>query len=101
MRRRLAETGFTVVAEEHGQAHDAVDLLAAVWIALNAVAPREDLPWLSPPPGLLRRALRTAVLVTGVPLLLAATLADRLTARLFAGRLRLTNAYRLIARREA
>ncbi|MEV7506937.1 class I SAM-dependent methyltransferase [Streptomyces sp. NPDC091201] len=101
MRRRLAETGFTVVAEEHGQAHDAVDLLAAVWIALNAVAPREDLPWLSPPPGLLRRALRTAVLLTGVPLLLAATLADRLTARLCAGRLRLTNAYRLIARREA
>ncbi|MFD3546787.1 class I SAM-dependent methyltransferase [Streptomyces sp. NPDC058655] len=99
LRRRLAESGFTVLAEEHAQAHDAVDLVAAAWVALDAVAPREDLPWLSAPPGAWRRALRTAVLLAGVPLLLAATTLDRLVAGPLAGRLRLTNAYRLIARR--
>ncbi|MFD3723110.1 class I SAM-dependent methyltransferase [Streptomyces sp. NPDC058674] len=99
LRRRLAESGFTVLAEEHAQAHDAVDLVAAAWVALDAVAPREDLPWLSAPPGAWRRALRTAVLLAGVPLLLAATALDRLVAGPLAGRLRLTNAYRLIARR--
>ncbi|MCB5164682.1 class I SAM-dependent methyltransferase [Streptomyces bambusae] len=100
LRRRLAETGFTVLTEEHTEAHDAVDLVAALWIALDAVAPREDLPWLASAPGAWRRAVRTAVLLAGIPLLLAATALDRLLARPLAGRLRLTNAYRLIARRD-
>ncbi|MER7957794.1 class I SAM-dependent methyltransferase [Streptomyces sp. NPDC096030] len=99
LRRRLSETGFTVLAEERTEAHDAVDLVAATWIALDALAPREDLPWLSSPPGPWRSAARTAVLLAGIPLLLAATALDRLAARPLAGRLRLTNAYRLIARR--
>ncbi|OKK16322.1 methyltransferase type 12 [Streptomyces sp. CB00455] len=101
LRRRLAESGFTVLAEEHTEAHDPVDLLAAVWVALDAVAPREDLPWLSSPPGAWRRALRSAVFLAGVPLLVAATVLDRLAVGPLAGRLRLANAYRLIARREA
>ncbi|MFD6876401.1 MULTISPECIES: class I SAM-dependent methyltransferase [unclassified Streptomyces] len=100
LRRRLTETGFTVLAEEHVEPHDPVDLVAAAWVALDAVAPREDLPWLSSPPGVWRRSLRTAVLLAGVPLLLAATTIDRLAAGPLAGRLGLTNAYRLIARRE-
>ncbi|MFJ4961819.1 bifunctional 3-demethylubiquinone-9 3-methyltransferase/ 2-octaprenyl-6-hydroxy phenol methylase [Streptomyces sp. ADI96-02] len=101
LRRRLAECGFTVLAEEHAEAHDPVDLLAAVWSALNAVAPREDLPWLDAPPGAGRRALRTAVMIAGVPLLLAAAVLDRVVVRPFAGPLRLANAYRLVARRDA
>ncbi|MEU7005620.1 class I SAM-dependent methyltransferase [Streptomyces sp. NPDC046332] len=99
LRRRLTETGFTVLAEEHTEAHDAVDLVAATWVALDASAPREDLPWLPTPPNAWRRAARTAVLLAGIPLLLAATTLDRTTARPLAGRLRLTNAYRLIATR--
>ncbi|GGZ47860.1 methyltransferase type 12 [Streptomyces subrutilus] len=100
LRRRLTAAGFTVLAEEHAEAHDPVDLLAAAWVALDALAPPEDLPWLAAPPGAGRGALRGAVLLAGVPLLLVAAALDRLLAGPLAGRLRLTNAYRLIARRE-
>ncbi|MFJ7166822.1 class I SAM-dependent methyltransferase [Streptomyces globosus] len=101
LRRRLEACGFTVLAQEHAQAHDAVDLVAAAWLALDAVAPREDLPWLPEPPSAARRALRGAALVAGVPLLLAATVMDRAVAGPAAERWGLTNAYRLVARREA
>ncbi|MFD7629546.1 class I SAM-dependent methyltransferase [Streptomyces sp. NPDC059851] len=101
LRRRLTGTGFTVLAQEHVQAHDAVDLVAATWLALDALAPREDLPWLPEPPGAVSRVLRGTTLLAGVPLLLAATLLDRAVAGPLAGRWGLTNAYRLVARREA
>ncbi|MDH6577295.1 class I SAM-dependent methyltransferase [Kitasatospora sp. MAP5-34] len=98
LRRRLSELGFTVVLEQHGEPHDPVDLLAACWLLLDAIAPREDLPWLpGEPPGRLRRALRGAVFLAGAPLLLLATVLDRLIAT-FAGRAGLSNAYRLLAR---
>ncbi|MER5542572.1 class I SAM-dependent methyltransferase [Streptomyces sp. NPDC002589] len=100
LRRRLTELGFTVVAEQHAEAHDPVDLLAAVWLALDHAAPREDAPWLPEPPGTLRRATRTALLLAGVPALIAATLLDRFAVRPLSHRLGLSNAYRLVARRE-
>ncbi|GAA2497009.1 class I SAM-dependent methyltransferase [Actinocorallia cavernae] len=100
LRRRLTELGFTVLAEQHAEPHDPVDLLAAVWLALDHAAPREDAPWLPEPPGPLRRALRGALLLAGVPALLTATLLDRLAIRPLAQRLHLANAYRLVARRE-
>ncbi|MGW1174655.1 class I SAM-dependent methyltransferase [Kitasatospora sp. NPDC002543] len=100
LRRRLGELGFTVVLEQHGEPHDPVDLLAAGWLLLDAGAPREDAPWLpGDPPGRLRRALRGAVFLAGAPVLLLAALLDRLAAR-SAGRTGLSNAYRLLARRE-
>lgn len=58
LRRELTGLGFTVLAEQHTEPHDPVDLLAAVWLLLTAVAPREDSPWLPERPGLLRRLLR-------------------------------------------
>ncbi|MFE2100150.1 class I SAM-dependent methyltransferase [Streptomyces sp. NPDC059468] len=100
LRRRLTELGFTVVAEQHAEPHDPVDLLAAVWLALDHTAPRDDAPWLPEPPGALRRALRTALLLAGVPALLTATLLDRFAVRPLSHRLGLSNAYRLVARRE-
>lgn len=100
LRRRLTELGFTVLAEQHAEAHDPVDLLAAVWLALDHTAPREDAPWLPEPPRALRRATRTALLLAGVPALIAATLLDRFAARPLSHRLGLSNAYRLVARRE-
>lgn len=100
LRRRLTELGFTVVAEQHAEPHDPVDLLAAAWLALDHLAPREDAPWLPEPPGGLRRGLRTAVLLAGVPVFVAATLLDRFAVRPLSHRLGLSNAYRLIARRE-
>ncbi|MFF4491558.1 class I SAM-dependent methyltransferase [Streptomyces sp. NPDC001544] len=100
LRRRLTELGFTVVAEQHAEPHDPVDLLAAVWLALDHTAPREDAPWLAEPPGALSRALRTATLLAGVPALALATLVDRFAARPLSHRLGLSNAYRLVARRD-
>ncbi|WP_432133427.1 class I SAM-dependent methyltransferase [Streptomyces sp. bgisy154] len=100
LRERLAALGFTVVAEQHRQAHDPVDLLAAVWLALDHIAPREDAPWLERRPGHVRRAVRAGLLLAGVPFLVAATVLDRLAARTVVGPLGLSNAYRLVARRD-
>jgi SAM-dependent methyltransferase len=100
LRRCLGELGFAVELEQHGAPHDPVDLLAACWLLLDAVAPREDAPWLpGAAPGPLRRAVRGTLFLCSVPLLLLATLADRVVAR-FAGRSGLSNAYRVLARRD-
>lgn len=100
LRARLTELGFTVVAEEHAEAHDPVDLLAAVWLALDHTAPHDDAPWLPESPGALRRTLRAALLIAGVPALIAGTLLDRFAVRPLSHRLRLSNAYRVVARRD-
>ncbi|MEU8930792.1 class I SAM-dependent methyltransferase [Streptomyces sp. NPDC048409] len=100
LRARLTELGFTVVSEQHAEAHDPVDLLAAVWLALDHTAPREDAPWLPRPPGALRRTARAALLLAGIPALVAGTLADRFAVRPLAHRLRVSNAYRIVARRD-
>ncbi|MGW2823958.1 class I SAM-dependent methyltransferase [Streptomyces sp. NPDC001443] len=100
LRRRLTDLGFTVVAEQHAEPHDPVDLLAAVWLALDHAAPREDAPWLPRPPDALRRAGRVALLVAGIPALVLGTLLDRFAVRPLSHRLGLSNAYRLVARRD-
>jgi SAM-dependent methyltransferase len=100
LRARLTELGFTVVAEQHAEAHDPVDLLAGVWLALDHTAPREDAPWLPRPPGALQKTARAALLLAGIPALIAGTLADRFAVRPFSHRLRVSNAYRIVARRD-
>ncbi|MFJ9567802.1 class I SAM-dependent methyltransferase [Streptomyces fuscichromogenes] len=100
LRARLTDLGFTVVAEQHAEAHDPVDLLAAVWLALDHTAPREDAPWLPRPPGGLQKTLRAALLLAGIPALIAGTLLDRFAVRPFSQRLRVSNAYRIVARRD-
>ncbi|MER6129470.1 class I SAM-dependent methyltransferase [Streptomyces sp. NPDC001795] len=100
LRRRLTEVGFTVVAEQHAEPHDPVDLLAATWLALDAIAPHEDLPWLPEPPNVLRRSLRAALLIAGVPALILGTLLDRLVVKPLSHRLHVSNAYRILARRD-
>ncbi|MFB7663651.1 class I SAM-dependent methyltransferase [Kitasatospora sp. NPDC056138] len=100
LRRRLAELGFAVLLEQHGDPHDPVDLLAACWLLLDAIAPPEDAPWLpTAPPGRWRRILRGALFLAATPVLLLAALLDRLIAPV-AGRAGLSNAYRLVARRD-
>ncbi|MGW7131528.1 class I SAM-dependent methyltransferase [Streptomyces bobili] len=100
LRERLTDLGFTVVAEQHAEPHDPVDLLAAVWLALDRAAPREDAPWLPEPPGALRRTLRAALFLAGVPVLIAGTLLDRFAVRPLSHRLGVSNAYRIVARRD-
>ncbi|RPE45611.1 ubiquinone/menaquinone biosynthesis C-methylase UbiE [Streptomyces sp. Ag109_O5-1] len=100
LRARLTDLGFTVVAEQHAEAHDPVDLLAACWLALDHTAPREDAPWLPKPPGALQKTLRATLLIAGIPALIASTLLDRFAVRPLSHRLRVSNAYRIVARRD-
>lgn len=100
LRRRLGELGFTVLAEQHAEPHDPIDLLAAVWLALDLLAPRADAPWLPKRPGILRRITRAAIIIAGIPALLLATLLDRTVLRAAVRRFGLSNAYRVVARRD-
>ncbi|TKA10426.1 class I SAM-dependent methyltransferase [Actinacidiphila oryziradicis] len=100
LRRRLTDLGFTVVAEQHAEPHDPVDLLAATWLALDAVAPRDDFPWQPERPNAFRRTLRGAMVLAGVPALVLGTLLDRFAVRPLSHRLGVSNAYRLLARRD-
>jgi SAM-dependent methyltransferase len=100
LRRRLDELGFTVLAEQHAEPHDPIDLLAATWFVADNLAPREDAPWHARRPGLASRVGRSVIVLLSIPALAAAALLDRLVARGPARRFGLTNAYRLIARRD-
>ena len=95
LRQRLEELDFAVVLEQHAEANRGVDLTAAIWFALNAVAPRDDLPWLPHPPTRLRRLARARMMAAGRPLLYGAVLVDRA----IGSRRRLSNAYRILARK--
>ncbi|MGH8896774.1 MAG: class I SAM-dependent methyltransferase [Egibacteraceae bacterium] len=97
LRVRLAELGFTVTLEQHAEPHIPVDLLGAAWLALNAAAPADDLPWL-PRPSRLQRLARAGTITAGVPVLLAAALADQVIAPV-GRRAGLSNAYRILARK--
>ena len=100
LRQRLGELGFTVVAQQHAEPHDPVDLLAAAWLTLDGLAPRDDAPWLPKRPGPLSRAARAAIVVLGIPALAVAAFLDRVVLKAPAHRLGLSNAYRLLARRD-
>lgn len=100
LRRRLGELGFTVLAEQHAEPHDPIDLLAAVWLVLDRLAPRADAPWLPERPGLLRRTARAALVIAGIPALLLAAILDRIVLHTALPRLGLSNAYRIVARRD-
>ncbi|MET8996462.1 class I SAM-dependent methyltransferase [Amycolatopsis sp. NPDC004169] len=101
LRAELAAHGFTVVAEQRGEPHAAIDVLAAALMVVNALTiAGEDLPWRATPPARWRRILRKATFVACVPVFVLASLVDRITAPL--GRRRgWSNAYRVVARRDA
>lgn len=95
----LAELGFTVVAEQRAAAHIPVDLAFAAWIALDSVAPRGDQPWFARARNTPHRVARIATVLAGLPVILLGVVLDQLI-RPFAGRLGLSNAYRVLARRD-
>lgn len=98
LRERLRDLGFTVVAEQRGEPHSPIELVATVWMVASAMAPKDDRPWFPARPGRGRRALRAVVSVAAVvPLLLAHGIDVAL--RPFAGHARLSNAYRVLAQK--
>lgn len=101
LRAALAERGFTVLAEEHGRAHQHNDFVGAVALVANRLAPDPRSPWADPSlarPA--RRAVRQAVRAAAVPSLAAAGVLDAVRSAV-ARRTDGGNAYRLLARKES
>ncbi|GAA2638463.1 class I SAM-dependent methyltransferase [Streptomyces axinellae] len=95
----LAQEGFTVVATDRRRPHVPTDLTSAAANILTAVLPSGDAPWLPRRPGPLSRWSRALALAAAAPVLLLLFGLDALLAP-FARRTRLSNAYRVIARRD-
>ncbi|MGW7329742.1 methyltransferase domain-containing protein [Streptomyces sp. NPDC054840] len=99
LREALADRGFTVVAEEHGAAHQGNDLFGAVALAATRLAPDPDRPW-GPGPTPRARLLAHAVRVASVPCFAAAAVLDTMRTAA-ARRTDGGNAYRMLARKDA
>jgi SAM-dependent methyltransferase len=95
----LADRGFSAVAIERGTAHQSVDLVLSLVLALIAVGPDPRLPWLAPGPTRWRRLRHTTVWAVGRPLLVVAHLLDELLGQVVR-RTRGGNTYRLLARKD-
>ncbi|MER5460004.1 class I SAM-dependent methyltransferase [Streptomyces sp. NPDC002668] len=98
LRQALADRGFTVLAEEHGAAHQACDFVGAVLLTVNRLAPHPYAPWGPGTATRTRRVVRTVVHTAALPCFAVAAALDRVRA----GVARATeggNAYRLLARR--
>jgi SAM-dependent methyltransferase len=104
LRRALAERGFIVLAEQHGDAHQHNDFVGAVALTANRLAPDPDTPWATNPDTparrVPRRAVRHAVRAAVLPCYAAAAALDALRTAV-ARRTDGGNAYRLLARKEA
>ncbi|MCB5182406.1 class I SAM-dependent methyltransferase [Streptomyces antimicrobicus] len=98
LREALADRGFTVLAEEHGPAHQGNDFVGAVALATTWLAPDPNSPWAAPAPPL-RRLARRAVRAGALPCFaVAAALDGARTAA--ARRADGGNAYRMLARKD-
>jgi SAM-dependent methyltransferase len=98
LERILGEEGFQVARVERGAAHLPVDLAAAVYLAVGALAPPVNVPW-RPASGLVGRVVHHAVWMVGTPSFFLANVADHLLSPLVR-RAGLSNAYRVLARRQ-
>ncbi|MFD7834654.1 methyltransferase domain-containing protein [Streptomyces sp. NPDC059761] len=98
LREALADRGFTVLAEEHGAAHQGNDFFGAVALTTTRLAPDPDRPW-APPATRRGRALAHAVRAAALPCFAGAAALDALRTAV-ARRTDGGNAYRLLARRD-
>lgn len=95
--RLLDEHGFEVLETLRGRAHQKADFTYAVLMILNRCAPPQDVPWRPPStPG--SRARHGLIWLAGLPFLILGLILDALVAPL-AGPLKLSNTFRVVARR--
>lgn len=99
LREALADRGFTVLAEEHGPAHQGNDFFGAVALTATRLAPDPDRPW-GPPATPRARAFAAAVRVAALPCFAGAAVLDALRTAA-ARRTDGGNAYRMLARKDA
>jgi SAM-dependent methyltransferase len=95
----LERRGFRVLAAERGEAHQPVDLGYAVMLLANRLAPAAASPW-NPPPTVGRRLGRAATYAALLPLAGVAVAADQALVPVVRRRPQLSNAYRVLARKE-
>ncbi|WP_405833010.1 methyltransferase domain-containing protein [Streptomyces sp. NBC_00105] len=98
LREALADRGFTVLAEEHGPAHQGNDFFGAVALTATRLAPDPDRPW-GPPATARARALAHAVRLAALPAFAGAAVLDALRTAA-AHRTDGGNAYRMLARKD-
>ncbi|MEW2140467.1 class I SAM-dependent methyltransferase [Streptomyces sp. NPDC005409] len=98
LREALADRGFTVLAEEHGPAHQGNDFFGAVALTATRLAPDPDRPW-GPPATPGARALAGAVRLAALPAFAGAAVLDTLRT-VAARRTDGGNAYRMLARKD-
>ncbi|WP_327418122.1 class I SAM-dependent methyltransferase [Streptomyces sp. NBC_01233] len=98
LREALADRGFTVLAEEHGPAHQGNDFFGAVALTATRLAPDPDRPW-GPPATARTRALAHAVRLAALPAFAGAAVLDALRTAA-AHRTDGGNAYRMLARKD-
>ena len=97
LERLLRERGFSPLVWHRGEAHQRVDFLAAVILALNWLAPEADVPW-RPGRGRIGKAFRTAAFTLAIPALIAGRMVDALVGSIVE-RTRGSNTYRVLARK--
>jgi SAM-dependent methyltransferase len=97
--RLLREAGFEPVLVQRAEAHIAIDFFATLLVFYAWLAPRTHAPWL-PPSRPIKRAARRLVWTLGFPLIPLALLLDLLSGPV-QRRLGWSNAYRVVARRDA
>ncbi len=95
----LEERGLRVVAAERGAAHQAVDLSYAVMLLAKRLAPAGSAPW-EPPPTPVRRVAHAATYAALLALAGAAVALDHALVPVVRRRPMLSNAYRVLARKE-
>ncbi|MFE9931266.1 methyltransferase domain-containing protein [Streptomyces sp. NPDC005533] len=98
LREALADRGFTVLAEEHGPAHQGNDFFGAVALAATGLAPDPDRPW-GPPATAGARARAHAVRLAALPAFAGAAVLDALRTAA-AHRTDGGNAFRMLARKD-
>jgi SAM-dependent methyltransferase len=95
----LADRGLSTVAVERGEAHQSVDLFVSLVLALTAIAPDPQLPWLPTRATRVSQIRHTVVWAAGRPLLVIAYLLDNLLGHIVR-RTRGGNTYRVLARKD-
>jgi hypothetical protein len=97
LKTMLAMKGFQVVAEQRQQAHQPCDLVFALLLVVNRIAPPTDVPW-RPEPSRWARVRRVLAVGAAAPLLVMAAVLDRVLAPVLS-RGGSSNSFRVLARR--
>jgi SAM-dependent methyltransferase len=100
LRTALTELGFTVLLEQHAEAHGGYDLISSLLLALHdKTRSGEDVPWQPASASKGRQNMRSTVFKAGGVFFLLTVLLDK-ALKGIAGKRGFANAYRVVARKD-